>query len=612
MKTSRLLLLPPVLACVLVLACVRSAAAELVDYDAGTRTIDGVQLVQDAENPLAFYYLPQYPRLARQPNGDFELLLLRTIGADAASSGGIFHALVEFSLPDETLQTVAAKLAHDVPGAQLRGALKLLPLEQDGASSFTVVSATLQPGPQAPDRVEGSVITSGVAPLDVGSKAVVAARLSGEQAALMWATLTQPGVISDVSVSVRAYYEAKVKGYNAVISADAKTVYNHQSLESNQAQGFTRNELRRISDQLIQDQTIKVEVFDRGAGTSIKTDDMAKITDLVTDKLIEVLFDTRTGWSRAPDREVAVAANQVLGRQERGFFSKVFGGTEDTPYYTDSQYVRKRIEDVRANKISINLAKTTVVRVPWNSAGNLGGIYGAVPAAERGKYFKVQAQAEDPLVQHQDLVLQIDGSVIDGFASVFNNVAVNLRQRRQGSPASLPSVVFDADGVRKGQGMKTVQLQRLGDATESWRDFEYQVIWSLRGVQDPIREPASPTQWKASHDPAITLAPGVERRELALEAATSEFAGAGIRLCEVQVLGVIGGKAKLLASRILRAGDAAPPTTVAVYGDSDKPMASAVFWSSRYGRATQGPTLIEGQVVSLATPSEEWLRGNSR
>ena len=605
MKKTRLLLLLPLL------AGARPAEA-LVDYDAGTRTIDGVQLVQDADNPLAFYYLPQYPRLARRENGDFELLLLRTVGADAASSGGIFHALVEFSLPDETLQTVSAKLARDVPGAELRGALKLLPLEQDGASSFTVVSATLQPGPQAPDRLEGSVITSGVAPLDVGSKAVVAARLTGEQAALMWTTLTEPGVISDVSVSVRAYYEAKVKGYNAVISADAKTVYNHQSLVSNQAQGYSKSELRRITDQLIQDQTIKIEVFDRGAGTSIKTDDLAKITDLVTDKLIELLFDTKTGWSRAPDREVAVAANQVLGRQERGFFSKVFGGTEDTPYYTDYQYVKKRIEDVRVNRISINLAKTTVVRVPFATAGNLGGIYSAVPAAERGKYFKVLAQAEDPLVQHQDLVLQIDGSAIDGFATVFNNVAVNLRQRRQGSTTSLPSVVFDADSVKKGLGVKTAQLQRLGEATESWRDFEYQVIWSLRGVPGPVRDPASPDQWRPSHDPAITLSPPVERRELSLDAVTSEFEAAGIRLCEVQVLGVIGGKAKMLAARILRAGDAAAPTAVAVYGDQDKPMASAVFWTSRYGRATQGPTLIDGQVVSLATPTEEWLRGNSR
>ncbi len=606
MKTSRLLFLLPAL------VCASPAAAALVDYDAGTRTIDGVQLVRDAENPLAFYYLPQYPRLARRENGEFELLLLRTIGADAASSGGILHALVEFSLPDETLQAVAAKLGQDVPGAELRGALKLLPLEQDGASSFTVVSATLQPGPTAPDRLEGSVITNGVAPLDVGSKAVVAARLTGEQAALMWATLTEPAVVSDVSVSVRAYYEAKVKGYNAVISADARTVYNHQSMLSHQAQGFTRKDVRRITDELMQDQTIKIEVFDRTAGTSIKADDLAKITDIVTDKLIELIFDTKTGWSRVPEREVAVAANQVQGRQERGFFSKIFGGTEDTPYYTDDQYVKKRIEDVRVNRISINLAKTTVIRVPFNSAGNLGGIYDAVPAVERGKYFKLLAMAEDPLLQHQDVVLQIDGSVIDGFASVFNNVSVNLRQRRRGSLVSLPSVVFDADSVKKGGGVKAVQLQRLGDATDSWRDYEYQVIWSLRGVQQPVREPASPTQWKASHDPALTLSPPVAKRELALDAATSEFEGVGVRLCEVQVLGVIGGKSKVLASRVLRASDAAAPAAVPVYGDLEKPMATVVFWTSRHGRASQGPTLLEGEAVSLLTPSEDWLREKSR
>src|SRR5512138_651176 len=111
---------PRLLLPLLVLLAARPAQA-LVDYDAGTRTIDGVQLVQDAEHPLDFYYLPQFPRLARRANGDFELLLLRTVGADATASGGIFHALVEFSLPEETLQSVSAKLAHDVPGAQLKG-----------------------------------------------------------------------------------------------------------------------------------------------------------------------------------------------------------------------------------------------------------------------------------------------------------------------------------------------------------------------------------------------------------------------------------------------------------------------------------------------------------
>jgi hypothetical protein len=603
----------PYLFLVGLLGAAEPAAASLANYDAGTRTIEGVQLVQDAENPLAFYYLPQYPRLARRANGDFELLLLRNIGADSATSGGIFHALVEFSLPDDTLQRVAARLRNDVPGAQLRGPMSLLPLEQDGASSFTVVSATLQraDGAAPPDRIEGSVLTSGTAPLNAGSKAVVAARLTGEQAALMWATLTEPAVISDVSVSVRAYYEAKVKGYNAVISADATTIYNHDSVINNQSAGFTRHDIRRITDKLITDHLINVEVFDRTAGTSLKADDVAKITDIVTDKVIELVFDTKTGWSRVPDTEVAVAAGQVLGRQERGFFSKVFGGTEDTPYYTDDQYVRKKIENFRNQKIYINLAKTTVIRVPFNSSGNLGGIYDAVPAAERGKYFKAQAVSEDPLVQKQDLVLQIDGSVIDGFATVFNNVAVNLRQRRQGATVSLPSVVFDAETVKKGSGMKIVQLQRLGDATEGWRDYEYQVIWSLRGIQQPVRVPAGASQWTASHDPVVNLIAPVAKRELSLDVVTSEFAGAGIRSCEVQVLGVIGNKTKVLASRLVRADDASAPAMVPVYGDMDKPMATALFWNSRHGRARQGPTLLDGEAVSVTTPTEAWLEENS-
>jgi hypothetical protein len=585
------------------------AYATLADYDAGTRTVLGVQLVQDANDSSAYYYLPQFPRVAREESGDFNLLLLRQNGTTPADSGGIFHALVEFSLPEETLQQVAAKLAHDVPGAVLRGPMTLLPMEQDGASSFTVVSGTLQPGTSG-DRIEGTVLTSGQAPLNAGSRAVISARLTANQADLLWNTLARSSVISDVSVSIRAYYEAKVKGYNAIISADANTIYNHQSLVTNTAEGYSHKEIRKIADQLITDHTIKIEVFDR-TSTEIKADDMAKLTDVVTDKLIELIFDNKTGWSKVPDQEVAVAAGQVLGRQERGFFSKVFGGSEDTPYYTDDQYVKKKIENVRSNKMYINLSKSTVIRVPFNSSGNLGGVYDAVPADQRGRYFKTISASPDADRQRQDLFVQIDGTFIDSFGSVFNNVNFTGRQKR-GDQYYPFSFVFRPDTVKAGHGIATQSLERLGDPTDDWRNIEYQLSWSVLGVPQPIRQPADQTLWQQSHDPAITLVPPIERHDMSVEAITSEFGPVGVRACEVQVWGLFAGTRKKLASKLVRATDAGGIAGFSVYSDVNKPLAAVIYWSSMHGHATQGPFQQDGDIITVLTPTEDWLRENSR
>src|SRR5690606_19785574 len=40
-----------------------------VNYDAGVLTLEGVQVFQDADDPTAWYYLPQYPRVARNEQG---------------------------------------------------------------------------------------------------------------------------------------------------------------------------------------------------------------------------------------------------------------------------------------------------------------------------------------------------------------------------------------------------------------------------------------------------------------------------------------------------------------------------------------------------------------
>lgn len=99
-------------------------------YDEGALLVNGVQLLQDHEDENAYYYLPQFPHLAKNSNGDFELLCIKYVGGTDEGNGGLFHALVEFSLPTEILEEVEKKLNAIRPDSRIVGPVRLLDLQK--------------------------------------------------------------------------------------------------------------------------------------------------------------------------------------------------------------------------------------------------------------------------------------------------------------------------------------------------------------------------------------------------------------------------------------------------------------------------------------------------
>src|SRR5574338_1024910 len=170
--------------CLLVIAAVPTVA--LVNFDQGQRTIKRFQLLQDTSHPNVYYYVPKFPRLATRDDGTLEFLCLKYVDATGTANGGLFHALIEFSLPPEIVVDLEKELKKDVPQARIAGPVPLMQTMEngeEGIGSFQVVSAVLA------DKEKGgfsrSLITSGKAPLTPGSKAVVAAMLNQQGATLL-------------------------------------------------------------------------------------------------------------------------------------------------------------------------------------------------------------------------------------------------------------------------------------------------------------------------------------------------------------------------------------------------------------------------------------------
>lgn len=586
-----------VLACLLLFLAARPASA-LVNYDKGSRVVLGIQLLQDSEDPTAYYYLPKFPRLAmNEKDSTFEFLCMKYVDQAGGTNGGLFHALVEFTLPPKDVERLEQELQKKVGGAKVMGPVPLMQSVKDGEEgmgSFEVVSAVLS------DKGEGgftrSVVTSGRAPLMPGSKAVVAALLKQEGATLLWNSLTSP--TSDVSVAINGYYEAAVEGYNAKVYAEVTTVYQHFSEIQNVQKEYTKNQIRHVVDKLQRDGTLKIEVLDRSAGLGIKSDEMAGVLQLVTDKLVELMFDSKTGWAVDPEREAAVEAGQIKGRQERGWFANVFGGHDNAEYVTDNQWVLKNRKDIRSNKFMLNLSKKSSIKVPFNTAGNLGGLYNTM--GQDPRYFRVVNLA-DPAFEFRPVYFQVDGDYLDSFQDAINFVSVNFRKAYPGKPAFTKAVTFNQSDVTAGKTTQNVAFPRLGMTNEDWTGYEYQVRWSLRGGPT-VSTPTKQDQWTKSSDAALSLTPPFQKRVVEIEADRSLFSDKGVATAVVEFATILGGKQRLLKKATLRASDTAPTTKLALYSDKDTPVAYKVTWHAKSGSKEGKLDILESDYLYLTPP----------
>ena len=597
-----------------------------VKYDEGAAYIGGVTLLADRQVPTDYYYLPQYPSLSRKADGTYEFLCIKYIGEKVENSGGLFHALVDFRIPDTLLQSVEKELKKVVPGARIAGPVRLMQPKKDDPEnvtpSFDIVSGVLS-NREGADAMTRSVVTSGFAPLDPGSKAAVASLLTPSGATLLWNSFTGP--TSDVSIAIHAYYEAAVKAYNAVVQADMSVIYQHFSQITNQQQGYSKKQVRQVVDELTKNGSIKVEVFDRSAGLGVKTSDMDGILNIVTTKLTEIMFDTKTGWSKEPERvdpnlgfvdkgmqektgviaDIADGMAEVMGSLPiLGWFSPKRDRNLNPQYKTDNQYILKDVKDVRTNKFYLNLSKSTTIKVPFHTAGNLGGLFTTLGGDER--YFRI-VNMDDPSFQRRSINFQIDGEFVDAFDDIINFVTVNFRKKYGGDHEDVTSqVIINGADLKKGIALKEISYPRLGIPTADWLDYEYQLLWSFKGSSKVVRYPADEKKWITSADPAVSLIPPLSKEYIELDGDRLLFTKDSIASVNVSFASTQGGQKKVVRNVILRANDPSSTSKITVYHD---PGTQVVYQPSWYhptkGQARIALALLTSNYLYLAPPAQD-------
>lgn len=584
----------------LVVCTVRSYA--IIKYDEGSLSINGIQLFQDREVPQDYYYLPQYPKIATRPDGTLELMFIKYVGnGGPASNGGLFHALVEFTLTAEEIKSLETELKKKIPGAKLRGPVPMQEAMKDGeagVASFRLISSVLT-NTTGDNPFTTNVVTSGHAPLLPGSRAAMAAHLNQQGATLLWESFRSG--TSDVSVALEGYFVAAVKGYNAVIEAEMDILYQHFSELQNIQGGFSREQTRNIVDSLVQTQDIRVEVFDQSAGLGIKTDDMQKIMDLITSQMITLMFDVQNGWARLPEQEKPADA-EIKNRYSNGGLAGFLFGAGDEAYVPDNQYVLKQRKDIRSFKFYMNLSKSTTIKVPVYTAGNLRGLFEL--DKEQGKYFRI-VNMDHPDFQRREIHFQVDGNFAEGFNEVINFVTVNFRKQygdQRENEASDTSLIFSKKDLSQGIDLKSVQYPRLGVLGADWLNYDYQVSWSIKGRDQPLFIPADKTEWMGSNLPSIALVPPFTKRVLEIDADRQYFKDAEIRSATIRFFVILGGNPGMQKSITLRQEDAINTNILSLFYDEHEPIAYQVNWYAKAGEYQEELKVLDGAYLFLVPP----------
>jgi hypothetical protein len=592
-----------ILACLLLGALLAPQPARaLVKLDDGRRLVLGVQLLQDHADPNAYYYVPTYPRLAENQDGTLSLLCMKYVDPKGKTGGGLFHALVELSLPPKFVADLEKELKKQVPQGRIVGPVPLLPDQSqegqgEGRGSFEVVSAVLKNGGDG--GFTRTLIASGKAPLTPGSRAAVAALLNSQGATLLWDSLGQP--TSDVSVSVNAYYEAMVTGFDARITADVRTVYTHFSSLYNRQHDYTKTQVRNVVDELQRKGDIKVEVLDRSKGLDLKAADMQALVDTITNKIVELMFDSKTGFSADPPREVAVEQGQIAGRRERGFFSKLFGGAPDEKYYTDDQFVLKDRKDIRQNTFSVILTKNSTVKVPVNTSGNLRGLYSDLKNDQR--YFRI-VNLGDPAFEFRSVFFQVDGEYAGSFQDAINFVAVNIRKKQpNGNPDYTSALRFSQEVMKDGKLAQEISYPRLGDQSLSWLEYEYQVVWSVHNRKS-VTVPPGGDRWLSTSDPVVSLTPPFEKVGVEVDADRGRFQDMGVASANVVFEYPLLGEPK--RTRVtLRAADTSSISQLALYRDPGSKLKARVTWYFKNGKTAVRDIAQADDTYFLLVPPED-------
>jgi len=254
-----------------------------------------LQCFQDRSDPRKWYYMADKVRLARGDDGRPQFSFLRYVSNakskagddpnDEAEGGGIVHALIEFQVPQETLQDAVGELRRKVPNAQLVGPI----IYKSG--KFALISQFKQENGDLATKVLGL----GTAPILEGSKAAVSIRLTKLGSKLLWESFktATPDITFSFEMDISGYRSP----YEAKLTANFDQIYSHRNFSAaaaiNAGSVIGGFQVRDTFDDLRSSGAIKLET--KGADAALDG-----LISSAYGKICDLMFDRMDGGQFAP------------------------------------------------------------------------------------------------------------------------------------------------------------------------------------------------------------------------------------------------------------------------------------------------------------------------
>ena len=548
-----------------------SLPAQQIVFDRGVRAGELIAF-PDVTNENNYYYLLDKASVA-EVNGKPQFSFLRYVRNSAAAggtstvsesseAGGVVHALVNLSVPEDMRREAEDELTALNPAAKLVG-----PVMYKSGRVALVSSVAGEDG-----EMTRQVVGIGNAPLLDNQKAALSIHLTKEGADILWATFQTP--TPDLSFA----FEMEAKGFlspkNVKIEADFEQIYAHRGIEMAARSPVLAAEIKSTLDELSNTGGITVTQIGEDA-------DLNKLKETAYTQLVNIMFD-KVGGQGVPElgqlaamgerksmldragemlekaRTEARAANKELADQARAqqdyerrirreartamdsFYrhhniaytfppvseaDTTFEDPREVPIPGFAVAASFQLKEVRrTGKYTIDLNKYTEDARTFPFAENIGNIKNSCADC----FHSVNLDAD--MYKQREVHAKLVGINAPDFESFINNVEVVLRKTHQNGSESVQSILVDRTKFNDaGNDFSWVYGWKDDTDRDAWLEFDYKTKWTFNNGA------TVETDWISQDFAAVNLVPPLVRRDVYVELDPEFASQENIRGAEVSI-----------------------------------------------------------------------------
>jgi hypothetical protein len=280
----------------------------VLDLSIPARTVGGVDLAGDSEDPFAFYILPAPPHVVLR-DGQPAINLLRFVSNDSLT-GGYLSLDLELSYPQTVLDAAIEQLRDTLKDHQNRVTLRPAPAIDGSAELMFVGQETDSDGTISAllSRSYGRVTPSLMSPFAANFSLM----LSADGVKLVEAAMRSGG--APIGAIFRLTVEGLRPAQRIVASVDWSRVYEHLSSEFTAGSVFSVEDIQRQSEKLVEQKVVTIQAVQAvAADAGAPTPDLGPALEWIQREIVERCCEPMLSLSREPAHASLGAMGEIFG-----------------------------------------------------------------------------------------------------------------------------------------------------------------------------------------------------------------------------------------------------------------------------------------------------------